>query len=411
MKRNLLYYSDCLFFAGCENMLANFFNSEEIHSHYNVYFIYRKSNRYEEGLFSRVQKNGVHYIPIKLPKHHVHRKLLKRLKKGTILYKIAASFIVLFWKYYSIVAAIFPLYSVLKTKDIDLLHINNGGYPAAQSCYSMVIAAKLAGIHRVAYVVNNIAQDYKHPIRWLDWFIDPLIKRNVNLFVTGSKYAANVLDKVLNLKSDKIVSIPNGISPRIITLERKKYLLSLGINDKKLIFSTVALLEERKGHIWLLKALKILKDYLPADKLPVFLFEGEGDQKEQLVDFITANGLAEHVRLIGETKYIFNLINASDVIILPSIAYEDFPNVILEAMSLGKPVIGTNIAGIPEQIDDNKNGFIVPPKDPEALAKAIIKMLDPVKMNNFSRNALQKFKTNYSVEISIRKYLKMYQQL
>ena len=93
------------------------------------------------------------------------------------------------------------------------------------------------------------------------------------------------------------------------------------------------------------------------------------------------------MKLIGGLNNIFDLINASDVIILPSIENEDFPNIIIEAMSLGKPTIGSKIAGIPEQIDHNKNGYLINPKDDKDLLKKIIKISNKKKLKSFSNNA------------------------
>lgn len=393
-------------------MIPNFLNSEKIHAAYNVNFIYRRSEDYEKVLFSRVEKKGINYIPVKLPKQEVHRNLLKGFNKGGVLYKSISAIIVLFWKYYSISAAIPPLYKILKNKDIEILHVNNGGYPAANTSYSVVIAAKFCGIKKIVYVVNNIAADYKNPVRWLDLFIDPYIKKNVNLFITGSKFASSPLKNVLSINEDKVANIANGINPREVRINREDYLDSLKIKCKgRLIFSTIALLEERKGHIWLLKAIKILKESISLENLPIFIIEGEGSQKEKLKVFIKENDLENDVLLIGNTEYIFNLLNASDVIVLPSIGNEDFPNITIEAMSLGKPTIGTRIAGIPEQIDHNKNGIVVSPKNPEELAEAITILLNKDKIRVFSQNAFQKFNDNYTVNISVENYIKVYQSL
>ena len=256
-------------------------------------------------------------------------------------------------------------------------------------------------------MVNNIAADYKSPLRWLDWFLDIYVKRNVDMFVTGSKTAGFKLIEVLKLPFDKITNIPNGIVPRVITLEKEEYLKSLNINiNDRLLFSTIALLEKNKGHIWLLKAMKFLKD--SNILLPLLIIEGEGSEREFLERFILENNLNKDVKLIGNTSHVFNLLNASDVIVLPSIGSEDFPNVIIEAMSMGKPTIGTRIAGIPEQIDDQVNGFIVEPKNEKELALAIQKLLNTKIIDSFSLKSKEKFNMNYTVEISINKYIDNY---
>lgn len=411
-KKTILIYSDCSFFAGCENMISNFLNSDEFYRKYKILFAYRKSIAYERGLYSRVHNDGFISIPIDLPKENLHKDLLIKFRKDTLLYKILAAIIILPWKYYSIFWAVFPLYKMLKKQKIEILHINNGGYPAAISSYSILIAAKIVGIKKIVYVVNNIAQDYKHPIRWFDYFLDIFVKNYVSIFITGSKNASKELSRVLKLDKSKVINIANGTRPREITKTKQEYLDSLNLNlNGRLLFSTVAILEERKGHIWLLKAIKHLKTIMSSADIPFFIFEGVGIQKKTLLEYISKNELEDDVMLIGNMEHIFNLLNASDVIVVPSISNEDFPNVIIEAMSLGKPVIGTNIAGIPEQINHDLNGYIVEPKNITALSDVMYKIINKNVIKSFSINAINKFNSEFTIEHSIDRYLNTYQNL
>ena len=410
IKPKIVYFSDCTSFAGCESMIPNFFNSIELNDIYDHSFIYRENKAYRDELSSRlINYNSL--IAAKLPEQQIHRKLLKKINKDSYLYKILAAVIIVLWKYIAIVIAIRPLWKILNKENPQILHINNGGYPAAYTSYSVIFAAKLLGVKNIVYVVNNTAHDYRSPIRWLDWFLDIYVKRSVNIFVTGSKYAGNKLVEVLNLPLTKIINIPNGINPRAITLNKKDYLNYLNINlNGRFLFSTIAILEKRKGHIWLLKAIKLLKKDTNFDT-PLFIIEGEGSERHNLEQFIVNNDLSNDVKLVGRSPHIFNLINASDIIVLPSTEYEDFPNVIIEAMSMGKPTIGTHVAGIPEQINNNVNGYIVKPKDEHDLSLAIQKLMNFKTINLFSLKAKEKFATNYTVNISVKKYIDLYKSI
>ena len=208
----------------------------------------------------------------------------------------------------------------------------------------------------------------------------------------------------------KVVNIPNGVDIRSITLSRLELLNELDLNLKnRPLFSTIALLEERKGHIWLLKAIKKLKESkISLDFSPFFIFEGNGTTYSILNNYILDNKLEDYVVIFKEIPNIFNLINASDAIILPSVFKEDFPNVIIESMSLGKPVIGTKIAGIPEQIDHNINGCLVNPKDSDDLYGSIIHLMNKEIRETYGTQAKYKYNNNYKVEISIEKYIRLY---
>ena len=409
-KELLVYFSDCPFFAGCENMIPNFLNSKKINNSYEVYFFYRKSEVYSVELENRLLNSNLNCIGLNLPNYNIHKSLLSGIKNIPILYKLFASLIIFVMKYFTIINCTPLLYKKFNKLNIDILHINNGGYPAAFTAYSAVIAARLSGVNKIIYVVNNIAQNYTSPLRWFDKIIDIYIRRNVSKFVTGSINAGEKLKSTLKLSRNKVVNISNGVKLREITLSRLELLKDLELDLKnRPLFSTIALLEERKGHIWLLKAIKKLKESnIDSDASPFFIFEGNGSTYSILNNYISKNKLENYVTIIKEIPNIFNLINASDAIILPSIFMEDFPNVIIEAMSLGKPVIGTKIAGIPEQIDHHKNGCLVKPKDSDALYESIIHLMNKDVRETYGIQSKHKYNENYKVEISINKYMQLY---
>lgn len=412
MKPSILYYSDCSFFAGCENMIANFLNDLPLQNDFSIAFAFNYSEKYEQGLNSRVTNTNYQRYPLKLMKQLIYHKPTNSSIIWSITHKTFFAFYIPIYKYVSILLNTITLFNFFKRHKADILHINNGGYPAANSCYSAVIAAKMAGINKIVYVVNNIAEDYKHPLRWLDFFIDFFIKKWVTVFITGSEHAGDRLKKVLKLESKKQLTINNGIQKREITLTKEEFKIKYSIPGNKVIASVVANLEKRKGHIILLEAISLLKKQHPLCLNIFFIFEGDGSEKNNLKRYITENELAENVIMIDFIPDIFNLLNSSDFVILPSIANEDFPNVIIEAMSLGKPVIGTNIAGIPEQIDNNKTGILVKSQNPEELKQAILRLAsDPSLVQQFSMEAKNKFNNFYEKSISIQKYHNLYKSI
>ena len=122
--------------------------------------------------------------------------------------------------------------------------------------------------------------------------------------------------------------------------------------------------------------------------------------------------LGENVLFLENEKNIFDIINILDVFILPSIEYEDFPNVILEAMSLGKSVIGTDIAGIPEQIEDGVNGFVVAPRDVNALSEAILTLIkNENKRKRMGKKSLERFDRLFSYDKIVSNYIRFYKEL
>jgi len=415
MKRTILFYSDCPFFAGCENMLANFFNNKEFRDSYDILFIYRWTPQYENGFKKRVP-NQIENIPVRFYDQNDLNILLDSIPlsivRKPLKFFVSTLIISDFIRYLLLLLHGITLFRIVWGKKHTILHVNNGGYPGAQSTISMVFAARLCGITRIVYVVNNIAGGYHSLNRRFDYAFDRIVIRWVTVFVTGSLYAGNALKNNLKVPSYKIQCIPNGIAPRKVTETREQVIQRLRLPYNRLILSVIANLEERKGHIFLLKGLKQLKDMYPNISMPVCVIEGKGPTEEILKTFVDKNNLKTDVLFIAHEEQIFNLISASDCIILPSVKDEDFPNVILESMSLGKAIIASNFSGIPEQIEHMKSGFLVKPGDVSELAFAIKFMLDHPEMRNlFGENAKIRFEELFKDKIAINHYTEIYSKL
>jgi glycosyltransferase involved in cell wall biosynthesis len=400
-----------MFFAGCENMLANFFNNKEFRKSYNLSFIYRYTIEYENGLKKRVT-TSLEKIPVHIYDHYNLYNLIDTLRWKTFHKPLKIIINLLLIKYVYLFVNILRLRKLIRRNRIDILHVNNGGYPGSYSAISMVFAAKLCGIPRIIFVVNNIAQDYLSPERWLDYFFDKIIIRKVTVFVTGSKYAGHQLHEVLGVPQSRITCIHNGIAGRAITETREQVIQRLGIPDNRLILSVIAVLDERKGQIYLLNALKQFKDTYCGEGMPFSLIEGTGTDEKKLKLFVKEQDLENDVLFIPREPQIFNLINASDFIVLPSVKNEDFPNIILESMSLSKPVIASNVSGIPEQIEHMKSGILVKPKDVSGLMKAIKLIADRGDLRvTLGKNAKLRFDTLFTDKVAIERYNELYTQL
>src|SRR4029077_3033915 len=95
---------------------------------------------------------------------------------------------------------------------------------------------------------------------------------------------------------------------------------------------------------------------------------------EQLQRLVNDLGITENVGFLDELDEVFSLLKLSDVFCLLSLS-EGFSNALLEAMASRLPCVATNVGGNPEAIEDGRNGFLVPPKDPESAAQRIIWLL------------------------------------
>jgi len=153
---------------------------------------------------------------------------------------------------------------------------------------------------------------------------------------------------------------------------------------KKIIYSA-GRLATQKGFRYLIEAAALLKK--ERDNL-VFLISGEGKLASELQVQADTAGLHDSFVFEGFTPDIFPYLKGCDLFVLASL-FEGMPNVVMEAMAMGKPVVATDVNGARELIDDGITGIIVPSHDPEALSRAIASLIDdPKKMASFGKNGL-----------------------
>jgi glycosyltransferase involved in cell wall biosynthesis len=182
---------------------------------------------------------------------------------------------------------------------------------------------------------------------------------------------------------------------------------------KGVVFGVVALLIPRKGHQVLLDALlKLVNEKKLMGAEFKVLIEGDGPLRQSLVDFVSINNLGHWVNFVGNEENIVDFMSVLDVLILPSVQDEDFPNVILEAMALGKPVIASRLAGTPEQVIEGVTGLLFAPCNVAQLAMAICRLIDQTGIrSSMGRAALERFNTHFTSPIALNNYNNLYAKL
>jgi glycosyltransferase involved in cell wall biosynthesis len=173
---------------------------------------------------------------------------------------------------------------------------------------------------------------------------------------------------------DKVTVIPNGIDTQLFhPRDKAATRRQLGFPGQERMILFVGQLLEVKGVTHLLDAVRVLRDQ--GERFQLCL-AGEGELRTVLKEFVERNGLRDRVRFLGNRPHaeIALWLGAADLLCLPSIR-EGCPNVVLEALASGRPVVGSRVGGIPEHVRE-ENGVLSPPRDPEALARALKQALD-----------------------------------
>lgn len=169
---------------------------------------------------------------------------------------------------------------------------------------------------------------------------------------------------------------------------------------------------ERKGLIYLLKAIPLILEKGPAE----FVITGDGDQRKQLEEMCHQMGLDNHVNFLGfvSKEELATEYARCDVWVNPGIidSWGDAEGLgigSIEAYSYFKPVVASNVGGIPDTIRDGETGFLVPQKDPVALANAITDLLnDPAKRRRFGQAGFRFAKDTFSWSRIIRELERLY---
>jgi L-malate glycosyltransferase len=248
-------------------------------------------------------------------------------------------------------------------------------------------------------------------------FYGPLqtsLSRQVDQIVTNADAIKRKMVEKERIDPDKIKVIYNGVDINRFSIDRSigaEVRRELGISDRAPVIGIIAEIKPVKGHIYLLKAVRRLINSVPDLRL---LIIGDSIDPATRVDIEASArelGLKDQAIFLGRTQEIPRLLAAMDISVLPSLS-EGVSNTILESMVAGVPVVATNVGGSPEIVLDGKTGLIVPPADSEALADAILRLLDsPELASRLVANARSMVLSRFSNETMVETYEDLYLKL
>ncbi len=215
--------------------------------------------------------------------------------------------------------------------------------------------------------------------------------RGADAVVAVSKAAADSAEAYYGLPPGSVIVIPNPLDPDSLDPDSlnpsgargrpsgdepastSRSGSGSGSTSGSATLVCVARMTDEKGHADLIGALPMVRDRWPSSRPPWQLrLVGDGPLRETLQSRVQALGLSDRVRFVGAVASAGAEIAAADALILPS-RFEGMPNVVLEAMALGTPVIATRSGGTAELQADRPTAFWASPNDPQSLAEAILR--------------------------------------
>ncbi len=230
-------------------------------------------------------------------------------------------------------------------------------------------------------------------------FLRKLMSCFIHRYISVSEDLYQWLINTVDISEKKALLIQNGINTEIFNVPKT--------TSKQLRFVIVARISPVKDHQNLLKAFTLLKKQLPVENMPQLTIVGDGDQREQLEQYCQEHALST-VEFLGARDDIEQILSETDVFVLSSIA-EGIPMTILEAMSAKTPIVATRVGGIPEVVEDGKEGFLVDKSNALALAQGLLNYINQPELilehgENARAKVLQKFNEKHMVQAYLEQY-------
>ncbi len=164
--------------------------------------------------------------------------------------------------------------------------------------------------------------------------------------------------------------IYNGLPDPLVdeALGRVQARWARAADESRFVIGSVGRLTPRKGYRYLIEAMGSIVDSIPNACL---MLVGEGEERRELTELARRLHVERQVEFLGQSAGVMDLLGKMDLFVLPSLQ-EGLPTAIMESMACGTPVVASDIPGTRELVTREKNGWLVEPANPEALARAII---------------------------------------
>jgi glycosyltransferase involved in cell wall biosynthesis len=291
---------------------------------------------------------------------------------------------------------------LLRRERVDLLHLNN----SLNRSHAWMLAARLAGIpcvvherginHRFARIVRTMAPRVDATICISRAVRDNLVTRGIT--------------------RDNLCVIANGLDPAKVKPVRppQEVRAAVGAGPATRIIGLVGNIKEWKGQDVVVRALPAILARVP-DLRCVLVGDTAatdapyGDEVRRIASELGVDG---HVCFTGYQKNVPDFLNVMDVAIHASVAPEPFGRVLLEAMALHKPVVGSRSGAVPEIVVDGETGFTVEPGNPQALADAVIALLsDPERAQRMGDAGARRLESTFHIRRNVERTMALYDHL
>jgi glycosyltransferase involved in cell wall biosynthesis len=297
----------------------------------------------------------------------------------------------------------FEILKIIRKVKPDILHTHT-----SKAGFIGRIAGRIAGI--------KVAVHMPHGHVFYGYFN----KIKTRIFVYLEKIASMFSDKIVTLTDiekleyldekiapdNKIVAIPCGIDVDKFSSAQNTVRNEFGISPDMPVIGWVGRAESVKGGEYFLRACQLIKKEMPHAR---FLVVGDGSLQGEMEALANSLNLSNEVKFAGYRTDMPEIMNSIDLL-LHTPLNEGLGRVILEAMACGKPIVATNVGGIPEIVEHGIHGFLVPPGDCASMAKESLRILKDTELAWRLGNACRKKALNFSTKQMVRKIHNLYSE-
>jgi len=304
--------------------------------------------------------------------------------------------------------SIFVMFWVILTKKYDIVHTHT-----SKVGISGRIAAKLAGARRIVHTPHgHIFYGYFSP-RVTAFFVS---LERFCMYFTHAQITLTQRNKEDYLarnigREDNLFPIFSGISlePYLeVKTDRTALRQELGYTPEHFVVGTVARLVNIKNHHLTIEAAKLIYKDLPNVR---FLFIGDGDLREKHIKNVNEAGMAHIFNFAGWYNNINEMLTTFDIFVMCSIN-EGMGRAFVEAQAVGLPVIGSNVGGIPEVLQDGRTGFLVSNDNPQALADKIKVLYNNRELvEKMGKAAREWVYPTFTKEMMVKKIIELYEKI
>jgi glycosyltransferase involved in cell wall biosynthesis len=295
--------------------------------------------------------------------------------------------------------ALRQLHRTIRAMRVDIVHTHT-----SKAGFLGRLAARMAGVPHIVHTPHgHVFDGYFSPVATRAYaLLERLAARWTDRIITLSDEEARDHLRLGIGRPQQFITIPSGVD-----LDAVRAASPVSLTSGGPVIGTVGRLAPVKGLRYLLDAGPEILRRCPDAR---FLVVGDGEMRPSLEAQARGLGLADRVVFAGFREDIPAVIAGMDVFVLPSLN-EGMGRVLVMAMALGKPIVATRVGGVPELLGDGKAGLLVPPRDPAALAEAILALLHDRTRAAALAEAGRLRAPRYSAEAMLEALARLYREL